>query len=305
MRQNQMENQKQKERVIVRANKGIRGGKCMTERELENLIFDMERKWTSMFEEGKYDVAWTICMEAWEALPEPKYKQPMSWWVVIGILKYGIETEHLEYAEKFLGLLFICDLDRADSGEREFWAGRLAYAKGDINVAKELFALSLEKSEGRGIISRKENQKYKELVQGKRKTATSKSKLPADKLIDKADKAFARENYEEAEELYLQGLDKIDKLESDDTERYYRNAYAGLGDCCFLRKEYESAKNYYFDAYNYDYSNPYINMRIGECFVFLHDENNAKEYLMRAYSMAGEDVFRGNEPFLDIIKDMI
>ena len=46
-------------------------------------------------------------------------------------------------------------------------------------------------------------------------------------------------------------------------------------------------------------------MRIGQCFVFLHDENNAKEYLMRAYAMAGEDVFRGNEPFLDIIRDMI
>lgn len=103
----------------------------------------------------------------------------------------------------------------------------------------------------------------------------------------------------------MQGLDKIDALESDDVERYYRNAYTGLGDCYFLKSEYESAKNYYFDAANYDHSNPYINMRIGECFVFLHDENNAKEYLMRAYLMAGEDVFRENEPFLDIIRDMI
>ena len=277
----------------------------MTERELEDLIFDMECNWTDMFKEEKYDEAWKVCMEAWELLPEPKYKQSMSWFVVTGIIKYGIETKRFEYAEKFLGLLFICDLDRADSENREFWAGRLAYAKGDMDIAKELFARSLEKGGGYGLITKKENQIYRELVQGKRKTAKSKSKLPADKLIDKADKAFAKEKYEEAEELYLQGLDKIDKLECDDIERYYRNAYAGLGDCCFLKKEYESAKNYYFDAYNYDYSNPYINMRIGQCFVFLHEEDSAKEYLMRAYSMAGENVFRGNEPFLDIIKDMI
>lgn len=277
----------------------------MTERELEDLIFDMERKWTDMLKEEKYDEAWKVCMEAWELLPEPKYKQSMCWWVVIGIIKYGIETKRFDYAEKFLGLLFICGLNRADSEDKEFWAGRLAYAKGDMDIAKELFARSLEKGGCYGLIAQKENQIYRELVQGKRKTVKSKSKLPADKLIDKADKAFAKEKYEEAEELYLQGLDKIDKLECDDIERYYRNAYAGLGDCCFLKKEYESAKNYYFDAYNYDYSNPYINMRIGECFVFLHEEDSAKEYLMRAYSMAGENVFRGNEPFLDIIKDMI
>ena len=280
----------------------------MTEEELKKiyLIQNMRDEWTSKFEEGAYGETWKLCMDAWDLLPEPKYKQDISWFIVTDIIKYSIETKQYEYADRFLGLLFICDLDRADTGEREFWAGRLAYAKGDMNIAKELFALSLEKGKkGRGIITRKENQVYKELVQGQRKTAKSKSKLSADKLIDKADKAFAKENYEEAEELYLQGLDKIDKLECDDIERYYRNAYGGLGDCYLLKKEYESAKNYYFDAYNYDYSNPYINMRIGECFVFLHDENNAKEYLMRAYLMAGEGVFIGNEPLLDIVKDML
>ena len=290
---------------VKQVNKGTQGGNSMTETEFEDLIFDMENKWTSMFEKGKHDEAWKILMDAWDLLPEPKYKHPMSWWVVIGFVKYGIETKQFDYAEKFLGILFICDLDRADSDEREFLAGRLAYAKGDIDIAKELFARSLEKGGSCGCMMQKENRIYKELVQGKRKTAKSKSKLPADKLIDKADEALNKGKYEEAEELYLQGLDKIDDFESDEIERYYRNAYAGLGDCCFWKKEYENAKNYYFDAYNYDYSNPYINMCIGKCFVFLQDEKNAKEYLMRAYSMAGEGIFRGNEPLFDIIKDMI
>ena len=290
---------------VKQVNKGTQGGNSMTETEFEDLIFDMENKWTSMFEKGKHDEAWKILMDAWDLLPEPKYKHPMSWWVVIGFVKYGIETKRFDYAEKFLGILFICDLDRADSDDREFLAGRLAYAKGDIDIAKELFARSLEKGGSCGCMMQKENRIYKELVQGKRKTAKSKSKLPADKLIDKADEALNKGKYEEAEELYLQGLDKIDDFESDEIERYYRNAYAGLGDCCFWKKEYENAKNYYFDAYNYDYSNPYISMCIGKCFVFLQDEKNAKEYLMRAYSMAGEGIFRGNVPLFDIIKDMI
>lgn len=278
----------------------------MTEREIEDLMFDMRCKWTSMFEEGKSDEAWKLCMDAWDLLPEPKYKQPESWFVVTNIVKYGIETKHFEYAEKFLGLLFICDLERVDFGEREFWAGRLAYAKGDMDIAKELFTYSLEKSEGYGIILSAENRVYKEFVQGKRKTAKSKSKLPADKLIDKADRALAKEKYEEAEELYLQGLDKIDGLEDEElSDMYYRNAYTGLGDCYLWKKDYKTAKNYYFDAYNYDCSNPYINMCLGKCFLLLHDDENTKEYLIRAYMMAGEDVFRGNEPLLGIIKDMI
>lgn len=277
----------------------------MEERELEDLIFDMENEWVLQFEKGNYEKAWKLCMKAWDLLPEPKYKQSMSWFVVVDIVKYGIETNNFEYAEKFLGLLFINDLDRIDSGEREFWAGRLAYEKGYQDIAKELFTLSLEKSQGFGIITQKENQVYRKLVQGNEKTAKSKNKLSADKLIDKADKAFMKKNYKDAEEFYLQGLDKISELKGDNVERYYRNVYAGLGDCCFLKEEYKKAKDYYFNAYNYDFSNPYINMRIGECFVFLHNEDNAKEYLMKAYLMAGEAIFKGNEPFLSIIKDLI
>ena len=87
----------------------------------------MKNDWTRLFEEGNCDEAWKICMEAWDLLPEPKYKQPMSWFVVTNIVKYGIETKRVAYADKFLALLFICALDRADSEDREFWAGRLAY----------------------------------------------------------------------------------------------------------------------------------------------------------------------------------
>lgn len=282
------------------------GGNNMTAEELENLVWDMKLKWTSKFKEGEYEEAWKVCMDTWRLLPEPKYKEPASWDIVPDIVKYSIETKNFEYADKFIGLLYICDLDRADSGEREFWAGRLAYAKGDMDIAKELLACSLEKSGGFGIITHKENRVYKEFAQGKGKSAKPKSKLSADKLIDKADKTFAKKKYEEAEELYLQGLDKIGELEDVDIRgQYYRNAYTGLGDCHFLKKEYDSAIDYFIKAYNYDVSNPYINLRIGECYVFLDNEPDAKEYLMRAYMVAGEDIFVGSEPFFDIIKEMI
>ena len=48
----------------------------MTEREkFEDLIFKMRCKAVTKFKERTYDEAWKILMNAWDLLPEPKYKQ--------------------------------------------------------------------------------------------------------------------------------------------------------------------------------------------------------------------------------------
>lgn len=137
----------------------------MTE-ELESLIYDMEDEWRAKFEEGAYEDGWDMCMEAWNLLPEPKYREPVSRTVAEDIVKYSIKTGRLEYADRFISFLFICDTDREDYGKREYWAGRLAYERGNINIAKELFACSLEKSKGCGIMNEKENRVFQELVSG-------------------------------------------------------------------------------------------------------------------------------------------
>lgn len=130
--------------------------------------------------------------------------------------------------------------------------------------------------------------------------------LSAEALIDKADKLFGEEKYKEAEALYFKGLEIINNIEDvAESDRYLRNAYAGLGDCFLLKNDYECAKNYFLKAHFYDSANPYINLRIGMCYAFLDNEAMAKEYLIQAYIMAGEDIFSEDKPFLDIIRDMI
>ena len=66
----------------------------MTEEELKKiyLIQSMMDEWTTKFENGEYDGAWKLCMDAWDLLPEPKYKQSISWFMVLDIVKYAIET---------------------------------------------------------------------------------------------------------------------------------------------------------------------------------------------------------------------
>lgn len=73
--------------------------------------------------------------------------------------------------------------------------------------------------------------------------------------------------------------------------------YTAIGDTYFWKKEYEIAINHLFNAYNCPdgFSNPFINMRIGECFFELNNLDRATEYLLRAYMIKGEEIFKLEE----------
>lgn len=74
--------------------------------------------------------------------------------------------------------------------------------------------------------------------------------------------------------------------------------YAAIGDTYFLKNEYETAMKFLFNAYNCPdgFSNPFINLRIGECFFELNNADKATEYLLHAYMMNGDEIFSGEEP---------
>lgn len=55
-------------------------------------------------------------------------------------------------AKRWTDTIFICDLERVDSGEREFLVGKVAFELGDIDIAKEFFFIADKKSQGRCFI---------------------------------------------------------------------------------------------------------------------------------------------------------
>lgn len=279
----------------------------ISEKEMEDIFFDAKMEYDDLFEKKQYDVAWKMCLEVWEKFPEPKYKEPMSYLWIEDVINHSIETKQFEFANKYIGFLFIADLERCDSGDREYLAGKLAFEQGEVELAKELFQRSYEKEPSGMFFKGKENEKYRDLARGGKKTKKSLSKdnLSYKELLLKAETYLSSEKYDKAEEFFHMALDKISTQSEDEQNMIYRNGYSGLGDCCFARNDFEGAKNYFFDAYNYDYENPYINMRIGQCFANLNEIEKAKEYLIRAYMMDGEEVFEGNEQYLEFIRDMI
>jgi tetratricopeptide (TPR) repeat protein len=67
-----------------------------------------------------------------------------------------------------------------------------------------------------------------------------------------------------------------------------------LGDAYFFLKEYSKGSNYFQQAYNKDFANPFILMRLGQCLFEINQVNRAEDFLMRAYMMEGEELFEND-----------
>lgn len=276
-------------------------------RQMEDIFWEAKIEYDDLFKKKQYDIAWKECMKVWEKFPNPKYKEPMSYLWIEDIINHAIETKQFELANKYIGFLFIADLERCDVGDREYLAGKLAFEQGEIELAKQLFRRSYEKEPSGMCFKGKENEKYRNLVKEHKKTKMNliNDNLSSKELLSKAEKYLSSKKYDKAKEFFQMAIDKIFDLPEEEQNMIYRNGYSGLGDCYFLKNDFKVAKDYFLDAYNYDYENPYINMRIGQCFVNLGEQEKAREYLTRAYMIDGEDVFEGNEEYLNIIDDII
>ncbi len=84
--------------------------------------------------------------------------------------------------------------------------------------------------------------------------------------------------------------------------------YTALGDSCYQIPDYNKAINYFFETLKCPngLGNPFVLLRIGECFYELKNKDKAKEYLLQAYMCGGEDVFfEENDKYFKLINTVI
>jgi len=103
-----------------------------------------------------------LMLEAWSTLPEPKFTFDDSYRIAKRIINSYMDGQQLAEAKKWSDTLYSCDTERIDSGEREFFSGKVAYEMGDKDKAKEYFVVANQKSRGRCFID--EEKKYKNLI---------------------------------------------------------------------------------------------------------------------------------------------
>lgn len=113
--------------------------------EVERLIQESNGE----YDKADYIKSVKLLEEAWDKLPYPKTMWDDSYHITKYIIETYLAINELQQAKMWSSIIFICDPERADSGEREFLAGKIAFEAGDSDKAKELFYVAKNKSEGR------------------------------------------------------------------------------------------------------------------------------------------------------------
>ncbi|MES9684574.1 hypothetical protein ABWK22_17075 [Gottfriedia acidiceleris] len=84
--------------------------------------------------------------------------------------------------------------------------------------------------------------------------------------------------------------------------------FTALGDVYFHLEDYHEAKNYFYDAFNCPegMGNPYILLRLGQNLYENCEKEKAKEYLLKAYMLEGQDIFEEEDPkYIKLIQELI
>ena len=125
-------------------------------------------------------------------------------------------------------------------------------------------------------------------------------------LCEQGDDLTDSEQYEDAIEKYTQALNLIPE------PKYYYEAstwvYTAIGDALFYLENYNQALNMFQEALKCPngIGNPFILVRIGECFFETDSLDNAKNYLLQAYMVEGEEIFENeDEKYFEVIRDLI
>lgn len=118
---------------------------------------------------------------------------------------------------------------------------------------------------------------------------------------------FADEGkYAEAKAKFKEALDLVPAPKVDWEAALW--LYASIGDMCYMLGDYEACSDNMFDALNCPDGrvNPFVHIRLGQALYELGNMERAKEHLLRAYMLEGEDIFEGqDDKYFDLIKPIL
>lgn len=113
------------------------------------------------------------------------------------------------------------------------------------------------------------------------------------------------EDYDKAINAFASAYELLPLPKEEQDE--YMWLCASIGDAYFEKKQYESSLNYFRDAYNTgEVDNPFILLRLGQCYYEANDQYNAAEFMLRAYMLEGEEIFDNSDvKYFDFLKSKV
>jgi len=127
-------------------------------------------------------------------------------------------------------------------------------------------------------------------------------------LSESGNEYMDEDDFDAAVSMWEEALELIPEPQNTYAESVWLNA--SIGDAWFLQDDYESALAYFLLAKSNieenAYQNPFIMLRLGQCYLEAGDTDQAKEFLLRAYMLDGESVFEGeDDKYLTFLKTYV
>ncbi|WP_316820781.1 tetratricopeptide repeat protein [Pedobacter gandavensis] len=117
------------------------------------------------------------------------------------------------------------------------------------------------------------------------------------KLSESGNDYFDEDDFDSAIGVWEEALALIPEPQNEYIQSVWLNA--SIGDAHFLQDDFKTALPFFETAKSNTRedveSNPFVMLRLGQCYLEKGDKEKAKEYLLKAYELEPEDIFFGEE----------
>jgi hypothetical protein len=116
----------------------------------------------ALFSAGDFRTSLKKLWDLWKQIPDPKVETSNAYMVIEYGVAFCLKMRELDEAQKWAVLAPPFRVKRQDRGEVEFLVGKVAFERGEVDIARENFIAANTKSKGR--IFQGEDPKYKALI---------------------------------------------------------------------------------------------------------------------------------------------
>lgn len=303
------------------------------EKSLEDAIFEHFEKAWDAFDAHDWATADTLINKAWTLLPEPKFNNACTTMVLEAMHEFLTKTGKISQLET-LFCQWTADLETSGYFIHQtkpfILLAEIYLFKGDFDQAKLQFAKAKKYKASKRDFAEKpafyfdimqgkitDNSEIKQLFDKALSANALHTETPTideptnekiDQLAEQGNEAFDHENYREAIALWEKALNLV-----PEPQHFYAQSqwlYVSIGDAFFALNDFTAALTHFENAKSNvmenGYHNPFLCLRLGQCFLETGDSDNAKEFLLRAYMIEGEAIFNEDDPkYFDFLKNNV
>lgn len=290
---------------------------------LEDQIFEMQHEAYTFLEQGKKEQALGRILQVWDLLPAPKFNTSCSQTVLCDLIDILSVVGRYEEAQEILedwrldaencgyrifdttvyilsaeNFLFLDQIDAAIACFKK--ASACGASKRDFSGRPTFYfdiaqGLLIDHTQIRNLFLRADLNKSQVEHGSDELSAAVLDQL--EEFIALGNSYFDEEKFADAIHVWQKALLLIPSPQNGYAESQWLES--SIGDAYFLIENFPEALDYFERAkgniQEIAYENPFIMLRLGQCFLEDNQMEQAAEFLLRAYMLEGKEIFEDED----------